>query len=620
MGLSESKREFQGSCLEDYLKNADAEWYRSRLAWSMYCVMAAFALLTVRLYYLQVIEGEEFRRLSENNCIRLQSIDPSRGLIFDRNGTLLVDNRPSFDITITLRDARPVVETVTKLAGYTGIPLEELLETINKNKRFPSYKPLLLRRDIGRDALAAIEVHEFDLPGIEVDVKPLRQYINGRSAAHLLGYLGEVSTEDLKGGKYPGVKGGDAIGKFGVEKIAEQRLRGKRGGRQVEVDARGQVVRVLKTVPARPGNNLVLTIDQTLQEKAEALLVGKVGGVVALEPSSGQILCMASSPTFDQNAFVGGISRKDWRTLITNPDNPMSNKAIQGEYPPASTYKIITAIAGLEEGIVDEETTTFCPGFYKYGDRVFRCWRKYGHGKVNVVEALEKSCDVYFYQVGQKLGVDRLAWYARACGMGTVTGIELANEASGLIPTAAWKKKRTGVSWQGGETLSIAIGQGYNLATPLQVLSLYAAVGTGGERYRPTIVKAVKTAEGEVVEEAEKVLVGKLPVSKKNLAIVRQGLWNVVQGKRGTARLVRLKEIDVSGKTGTAQVYSRKKNEKDDEKNRADHLKPHAWFTAYAPSENPAIAVSVMIEHGEHGSSGAGPVAKELIKTYLGVE
>lgn len=604
--------------MDEYLKNADAEWYRQRLAWSMYFVMAAFALLAARLYYLQIIEGEEYRRLSENNCIRLQSINPSRGLIFDRNGALLVDNRPSFDLSIILKDAKPVEKTLEKLSRYARIPEEELAAAIDKNRKRLSYRPVLLKRDIGRDALAAIEVHKFDLPGIVLDVKPRRNYINRKSAAHILGYLGEINAKELASGAYPGVKGGDFVGKFGIEKVSEAYLRGSRGGRQVEVDARGQVVRVLKTVDAIPGRNLILTIDQRLQQKAEELLSGVVGAAVAMVPDTGEILAMVSSPSYDQNDFVGGMSHDRWRELLNNPDKPMTNKALQGEYPPASTYKVVTAIAGLEEGLVDENTTVFCPGFLRFGDRVFRCWRKYGHGNVNVVGALEKSCDVYFYQLGQKLGVDRLAWYARACGFGTPTGIELAHEASGLIPTASWKKKRTGVAWQRGETLSLAIGQGYNLATPLQLVSMTAAVGNGGARFRPRILKSIELAEGTPVRRTEAVEVGRLPVSESTLEIVRRGLWNVVQGQRGTARIVRIKGVDVSGKTGTAQVYSRKKNDTSDEKNRADHLKPHAWFMAYAPSENPEIAVAVIVEHGEHGSSAAGPVAREMIRTYLG--
>jgi penicillin-binding protein 2 len=298
----------------------------------------------------------------------------------------------------------------------------------------------------------------------------------------------------------------------------------------------------------------------------------------------------------------------------------MANRAIQGEYPPGSTYKIITALAGLEEGVIDEETIFECPGFYRFGNRVYRCWKKPGHGKVGIFKALAESCDVFFYQVGQKLGVDRLAWYAKAGGLGSATGIHLDHEASGLIPTAAWKQRRTGIRWQEGETLSVAIGQGFNLATPLQMAVLTSAVANGGKRYKPLILQAIKTLDGRLLHEEAPKVIGKLPVSQKTLDLVKEGLFQVVNSEKGTARRIRLSRIQISGKTGTSQVISRKDDEQIEEEYLAAHLKSHAWFVAYAPSDAPRIAVSVVVEHGEHGSGAAAPIAKEIIKTYLGKE
>jgi penicillin-binding protein 2 len=567
-----------------------------------------------------VIEGSELRRLSENNCIRLQNIDPSRGLIFDRNGKLLVDNRPSFDLNIILKDAKPVEHTIEMLSQYIDVPATELMSKISRNKGISFYTPILLKQDIGRDALAAIEVHKYNLPGIVVSVKPRRHYIYKQSAAHLIGYLGEISSGELKSGKYSAYRPGDYIGKFGVEKTYEGLLRGKRGGRQVEVNAAGQVVRVLKTVEAFPGQNIYLSIDYLVQKKAEELLEGLTGAIIAMEPATGQILAMASSPAFDQNAFVDGMSHEQWDSLVSNPFRPMENKAVNAEYPPASVYKIITAIACLEEGIIDANTSFYCPGYYKCGNRVFRCWKKGGHDKVDVVKALAESCDVFFYHVGQKLGVDRLAWYARACGLGSATGIDLDHEAKGLIPTAAWKKARTGIRWQLGETLSVAIGQGYNLATPLQMMILISEIANGGIRYKPLILKKIETAEGELVNENKSKVTGKLPASQRTLEIVRKGLWEAVNKRKGTAWIAHVDDVDISGKTGTAQLVSRtgsNDNASIDNANIPDHLKPHAWFAAYAPSKDPQIAVVVIIEHGEHGSSAAAPLARELITTYL---
>jgi len=602
---------------DKYLKTTDADWYRQRITGAMICVVAAFAVLLLRLIYLQVIRGDEYRLLSLNNRIRLQNIDPPRGLIYDRNGYVLVDNRPSFDVHITLKDARPVDETIGKLAQYLDAPAEELLLKISTSKGVSAYKPILLKPDIGRNALAQIEAHKYDLPGIAVNVKLRRHYLNIQDAVHLVGYLSEINPDELNSGKYPGRRRGDLIGKFGAEKTFENFLQGERGGRQVEVNANGQIVRILKTVAAKPGQNIQLTIDYRLQKKAEMLLQGVAGAAVAMEPESGRILALASSPSFDQNYFVSGMSHEQWDSLISNPFRPMENKAIQGEYPPGSTYKIITAVAGLMEGVIDENTSFFCPGYYRFGNRIYRCWKRGGHGKVDIVKALAESCDVYFYQVGELLGVDRLAWYAKAFGLGAPTGIKLDNEARGLIPTAAWKKSRTGIAWQRGETLSVAIGQGFNLATPIQMAGMMAAIASGGTRYQPMILESIRTADNRLIFQNEPQVAGKVPVTPKALALVRRGLWEVVNSDRGTARGSSLEDIEFSGKTGTSQVISRRKDEDQAEEDVPAHLRPHAWFVAYAPSEAPKIAVAVLVEHGEHGSGAAAPIAREMIKTFL---
>jgi penicillin-binding protein 2 len=594
----------------------DSDWYKRRIVVLFLVVVPAFLLLLLRLFFLQVIEGENFRRLSENNCIRLQSIDPPRGLIFDRSGQLLVDNRPSYDLSIVAKDARPLETTLQHLSQYTHIPIESLRESIEKYQNQPSFKPILLKQDVGRDVLAAIEVKRFELPGTIVDVRLRRLYVKNQSIAHVLGYVGEISADELKSVKYSGYKRGDLIGKSGVEKSFEKYLRGERGGRQIEVNVTGQLIRVLKTVDAVPGNNIYLSIDHNLQKKAEDLLSNITGAVVVMEPSTGFILAMASSPSFDPNMFVDGFSFDQWDALVRNKSHPLQNKAIQAEYPPASTYKIITAMAGLEEGVIDDKTTLFCPGAYKFANREYRCWKKSGHGSVNVGRAIAESCDVFFYQVGLRLGVDRLAAYAKTTGLGSLTGVQLEQESAGLIPTASWKKRKLGVAWQGGETLSVSIGQGYNLATPLQLAAMISSIANGGHRLTPLIVSKIQNASGETIAEYQPEIKGYLPVSTRTLDIIRKGLWEVVNGKSGTARIARIDGIDISGKTGTAQVFSRK-TDNENESRRSQHLKSHAWFVAYAPSINPKIAVSVLVEHGEHGSSTAAPIASELIRTYI---
>ena len=605
--------------MKRYLNTVANEWFNKRILGAILCVVVAFSILFMRLFYLQIMKGKEFLKLSENNSIRLESIVAPRGLIFDAEGKLLVDNRPSFDLHIIPRNAKPLEQTLKKLARYTTIPEDDMMEKV-RACGLSSYKPVLLKQDIGRDAMASIEVHRFDLPGVVMNIRPVRHYINGQHAAHLIGYLGEINAKELQSGVFTGCKGGDFIGRFGVEKTYEDLLRGERGGRQVEVDVRGQVVKALRTVSAKPGRNLYLSLDYALQEKVEELLQDRVGAVVAMDPMTGYILVMASSPTFDQNAFVSGMTRKEWNVLISNPEYPMTNRVIQAEYPPASTYKIVTAISGLEEGVIDPKTTHYCPGYYALGNRVFRCWKRGGHGEVNVVRAIAESCDVFFYKVGEEVGVDKLASYARMCGLGEQTGINLENEGKGLIPTSAWKKKRIGESWQRGETLNISIGQGFNLTTPLQMLVLTSAIANNGILYQPQIIRHVKTADGIEVNNIEPKVTGSLTISPQTMDIVKRGLWEAVNTKKGTARGIKLKQYPISGKTGTAQLVTTKApkaGDKEDKDSLFNQNLPHAWFVAYAPSEAPRIAVAVIVEHGEHGSTAAAPIAKELIKTYL---
>ncbi len=598
-------------------KNPDRDWIKQRLMAASFCILMVFVLLFLRMVYLQLIKGEEYRRLSESNCVRLKSVKSSRGLIYDRNKKLLVDNRPSFDLAIVREDAGDIDETLEVLADLIDVPVTELKERLDKARRTALYKPIVLKNNMTRDQVAIVEAHKFDLPGIIIEIEPTRHYIYPKTASHLLGYLGQINREELASGKYPNVRTGDSIGRYGVEKSFEPYLQGKRGGRQVEVDVSGRVIKVLKTVPPVSGNDLNLTLDLDLQQTAEKLLEGQDGAVVAIDPANGDVLVMASNPCFDQNDFIGGISSEKWKALMADPGRPMINKAIQAEYPPASTYKTITAFAALEEKVIDRHTTIYCPGFYKFGNRRYQCWSRYGHGDENVVEALEESCDVFFYQAGEKIGVDTLAEYARGCGLGRATGIALAHERQGLIPTAQWKQRRFKEPWQAGETLSISIGQGFNLVTPLQMAVFTAAVANGGTLHRPRIVKSIQSDEGVIVKKIEPEILGGLPAGKETLALVKQGLFRVVQGEKGTARRIRIKGLDMAGKTGTAQVFSRKKGEKFENEKLARKFQDHAWFVGYAPAENPKIAISVIIEHGAHGSTAAAPVAGELVKQYL---
>lgn len=606
--------------MRNYLPSVDSEWFNQRLIGALIVVLLLFAVMILRLVHLQVFEGEELRRLSEINSIRLQDIHPPRGLIYDRSGRTLVDNRPAFDLAIVLKDARPVDLTLQRLGLLLDEPDDLLALRIQNGRQRGPYTPILLKPDMGRDTLASIQVHNFKLPGVVVQVSPRRHYLHGPLASHLLGYMGEISPEELRRPVFEEYKRGEFIGKFGVERAYEDVMRGRRGGRQVEVNAIGQVVRVLKTVDAIPGQDVVLTLDYDLQLRTEALLAGRAGAAVALDPGSGKILAMASSPSFDPNLFVSGMTRDQWSDLITNPYRPLENKAIQGEYPPASVYKIIPTIAGLEEGIIDSQTTHFCPGFYRFGNRDYRCWKRGGHGHVNVIQAMAQSCDVFFYRVGEALGVDRIAHYARQLGLGKTTGFNVDREARGLIPTAEWKRHRFGEPWHRGETLSVAIGQSFNLTTPLQLAVMTAAVGNGGTRYKPYLVDRILTAEGELVHQTVPEVLGDMQLQPLTWSLLKQGLWAVVNEPRGTAFGSRIRGLEYAGKTGTAQVVARPGDDEPIVEEREERHRNHALFVAYAPSENPKIAVAVVIEHGESGSRAAAPVAHEMIKTFLGSE
>jgi penicillin-binding protein 2 len=605
--------------MNNYLHTVHSDWYRRRLSGALICIMAAFLILLVRLYYLQIIEGPELVRQSQNNWFRFQGIPPMRGLIFDRHGVLLVDNRPAFNVSIVPREVRNPDEVVQRLAELIDVSPEDLVSKLAEAKGAPPFKPVLLKTDVNRDDVAIIEAHQLELPGVLISVEPKRHYIEEERASHLLGYLGEISPDELKRESFADNRVGDFIGKFGVEKAFESYFHGKRGQQQVEVNAFGRITRVLQTKEAEPGNNIYLTLDIGLQRVAESLLADKVGTMAAMEPSSGGILAMACAPDFNANAFVEGMTYEAWNDLVSNQFRPMENKAIQGQYPPGSTYKIVAAIAGLEEGVITAHTRLFCPGSYRYGNRTFRCWKKGGHGFVNVREALAQSCDVFFYQVGEKLGVDRLAEYAKACGLGAPTGIQLDREATGLVPTSGWKLRRTGIPWQGGETLSVVIGQGFNLVTPVQMLSLISAVANGGIRYKPLVVSRIESPDGSLVEKQEPVALGRLPVSKERLQLIQKGLLDAVNKPRGTAWNSRIPGVGIAGKTGTAQVVAMPEDEENaSEETEIRRLRDHAWFIAYAPGREPAIAVAVLIEHGGHGSSAAAPLAKEMIKAYLG--
>ena len=591
--------------------------FRRRLAFASAAVLVLFGLTLVRLWHLQVAEGDQYRSLSENNRVRLKRVRATRGTILDRKGNVLVDNRPSFDLVMVPEDTHDVPRTIAALHRLLGAQAGDLAGAVAAASNRPPFEEVILQRDLPWESIVALETHQFDLPGVSVQVGPRRTYPFGKVAAHLLGYVGEVNDRELKDRQ--GYHLGDLIGKAGAERYWEDYLRGTDGGQQVEVDAVGRKLRVLSEVEEIPGNNLVLTVDRELQLATEDALGEYEGAIVALDVRTGEVLSMVSRPAFDPNIFARGIRRAEWRGLVEDRKRPLNSKAIQGTYPPGSTFKIIMAAAALEEGVINPFTGIFCGGGMFFGNRTFRCWRKGGHGTVNVHEALVRSCDVFFYQVGQRLGVDTIAEYAHKFGLGAPTGIALEHESSGIIPTSAWKRQRFGEPWYAGETLSIAIGQGYVTSTPLQMANAMAAIANGGTVFKPQFVKRVENSDGTVVKEQPPIETGELGFKKSTILQIRQALFDVVASSRGTGSKARVPGIEVGGKTGTSQVGKLGAERLKQHKFQRER-KDHAWFVAFAPVSNPEIAVAVLAEHaGEHGGTVAAPIARKVIAHYFRV-
>ncbi len=597
----------------------ELDFLRKRTLVASVVLITFFSILIARLWYLQIQKGEEYARMADSNRVRYVEVAAPRGNIFDRKGREIVTNRPSFNVVWLREDNTIDDELFKKVSRILEVDSSELLKRVRRMAAAPGHIPIRLAEDIDWEKVAYIENNRLELPGIKIEVVPLRVYHYGNLASHIIGYLGEINKKELARSE-PGVyRGGDLIGKMGLEKIREKDLRGEKGRHYMEVNALGFEQKNLKGIEPLPGNDLHLTLDVDLQQTAEEVMERQdySGAVVAIEVNSGRLLAAASSPALALDKFIGGISHKDWQEMLDNPHKPLLNKVVQGEYPPASTYKIVTAIAGLAEGVISQDTIIYCPGYYRFGNRTYRCWKRAGHGAVNLKRALAESCDVYFYQVGQRLGVDRLASYAVRLGLGKKTGVEMEHERPGLIPTAAWKKRRTGRSWQEGETLSVAIGQGFDLATPLQIAVMTATVANGGTQYKPALIEQVVDPEGNVLEQFEPEVRARFAGQGKNLRLIRQALVEAVNGKHATGRRARLANITVAGKTGTAQVVHLKQYKHLKEEDIPYKYRDHAWFTCFAPAENPEIAVTVLVEHGLHGGSAAAPVARAVLEKYF---
>ena len=574
----------------------------------------AFALIFVRLWHLQVIKGDDFRNLSENNRIRIQDIPAPRGILYDREGTPLVDSFPAFDVSLYRQDLRRPETLIRPLSQTLSLDQEKLQARMAAAKDLPPSQAFKIKTNISREELAQVETRRLDLPGVMVDVVIRRNYPYRSLAAHIIGHLGEISQEELEKDLYSNHKAGYLVGKYGIEQTHEVELMGESGGRQIEVNAVGRMMRVLGTVEPIPGNNLFLTLDLELQKAAEEALAGKNGAVVALDPRNGDVLAMVSKPDFDPNLFSRGITPENWKSIIGNPARPLQNRATQGQYPPGSVFKIITALAALEEKAITPDTVFSCSGAFPFGNRDYHCWKKEGHGRMDLKRAIVESCDVYFYQVGLRLGVDRIAKYASAVGLGKSTGYPLGQEKPGLVPTSAWKLKRFRIPWQTGETLSVAIGQGFNLATPLQIASSVSALFNGGRFFQPRVVQSVRSPDGEVLQEIPPVATRSLHFTPEHVEFIRDALWGVVNGPGGTGSRAKIQGFDVGGKTGTSQVIQRREGRGEIN---LPEFQDHAWFACFAPAPKPEITVVAFVEHGGGGGAVAAPVARKVMENYF---
>jgi penicillin-binding protein 2 len=568
----------------------------------------ALLLIVCQLWYLQVLEGGRFQEASDKNRIRIRPIAAPRGILFDRKGLPLVDNRPAFTLSLIPRELErdPVKRDVTlgRLASLLQIPFAELQEAVTKVSP-ESILPVRVRRGLSMDDVARVEEWKLELPGVIVEVEPQRAYPNSRFAAHLLGYVREANDEQLKAGRY---RRGDMVGQSGLERLLDEFLRGKDGGERIEVDAMGRQMRMIQSTEPHPGAQVVTTIDRRIQEAAEKAMEGHAGAVVVMDPRNGDVLAMVSTPAFEIDRFTGTIDRNAWLRVIQDPEHPLLNRTIQSQYAPGSVFKIVVAAAGLQEGTIVPTDRTHCTGDFRLGEWTFKDWKEGGHGTVDLLGAMRHSCNVFFYEKGLKIGGPVIAKYATAFGLGAATRIDLPGEKLGLIPQPKLRRdKRVGGGWHAGETVNMSIGQGAVLVTPMQIARFMSAVANGGVLWKPRLVQRIERPDKGVVWSDGGSVTGHVELSPMVWAFLRQSLWSVVN-EGGTGAGARIAGLDVAGKTGTAQMIAKSKSEKGQD---------HAWFASFAPVGDPEAVVVVLVERGGKGGQVAAPIARKILNAIF---
>ncbi len=572
-------------------------------------VLVVVGLLALRLWQLQVRDGPYYRELSQDNRTRSILLHPARGLIYDRHGKLLANNVPSFNLYVELKDVRDREALIQKLVEYLAVDASELGKKFRARGTLTRVK---LKGGLTLREAALIESHRLDLPGVVVHPEFQRNNPQGPYAAHVIGYVGEVSEQQLAREDFQGLHQGSIVGQYGVERKYDQLLRGQAGRKLIEVDALGHEKRTISVEKPQAGHDIYLTIDFELQKLAEDLLGEEAGAIIALDPKTGETLALASRPSFDPNALSRGLSSTEWQRILHDERHPLTNRAIQGLYPPGSTFKIIMAAAALEMNEVDMTDTIQCRGRFRFGNRTYRDWKASGHGPVDLHKALAQSCDVYFYKMGHRLGIETIARYARLFGLGKKTGIDLPSEQPGIVPSPEWKQQARGKPWYPGETISVAIGQGYVTVTPIQMARMIAAVANDGVVPQPQLIRGVRRRNTGKVEARPTAPGTSLGLQPAFVEGIQRSLASVVS--EGTARRADSPLVTIAGKTGTSQVVALRSNK---EKDTPKAFRDHAWFVSYAPFENPSIAVAVLVEHSGHGGSAAAPLARELIEAFI---
>jgi penicillin-binding protein 2 len=585
----------------------DLRTVQTRLTVLQYLVLGALCLLAIQFWYLQVLRGRHFRQLAENNRRRLVPIEAPRGPLLDRNGHVLVENRASFSVVVTPEHAEDLDLTVERLARILGTGEGHIRERLAR--RDVPFRPVVVKTDASLADVAALEARRYELPEVGVEVVPLRSYPLGAAAAHSLGRVGEVTDRQLHSPEFADLAPGDLVGQAGVEWQYNRSLMGEDGYRRLIVNSRGVEVAETERRLPKDGPSLTLTLDTDLQRELEEAFRGLSGSAVVLDPRTGEILAMTSTPGYDPNLFSTGVEPETWTQLSTDPETPLMNRVIQGQYAPGSLFKVVMATAALEEGLITPQTTFYCPGYLSVYGNVFRCHKASGHGIVNLKRAIQQSCNVYFYELGVRLEIERIARWARRLGLGAPTGVDLPHEAGGLVPSPEWKERVHGTKWYAGETVSVAIGQGQVTVTPLQVARLAAFVATG-RLPRPHLVRAVG---GVPVPVAPSLDPG---VHAATLAALRAGMRAVVE-EQGTGWRARIPGVVVCGKTGSAQVVAHAVLAR---RPGSVAMQPHGWFMAFAPAEDPRVALAILVEHGGSGGGSAAPVAQRVLSRFFHVK